>query len=582
VGGIIDMGDGNDTLKIRPERIIPSNLILGPGNDVLHLVSFQNEVAGNIDLAVATDFEGLLIGPDSKNIANAWTITTVTPSTFTAGVTLQSGDLIYDGLVDLTADFVQQADSAMVFDLGRDIVDSQLALTGGLTIDPESELKIRVSGGIMEDSYTLISTTGGITGDFDTLTTPSLAIFDITAGVVGNDYILTVTRASSLAAFARTSSEVHVAEYLDDVIFLAGPSAMPETIAALEVLDDDQLSTALGQLHPEIYDAHTSNILAWGRMQQQVLQNRPMDCERYQYSKRTEIVSESPCGSRKFLPWAKMVGNIGRHSGGEPKGYDTLAGGLLIGIDHRWKDGIWFSGDIGYGYIDIDSDNGGDGDFDTIDLGAAAGMVRGPIRVRGSMTYSHGFHHMKRDLDFLDDQSKGDFDSDRITLAAAAGYQFKPGHFVVEPNVTMDYSHVEEESLKETGNDEVSLDVRSRSTDVFAITPGVRVSTNFLKYGYSGPLLEWADGVWSPVVSLQWRQAVGDVDRDLKAEMRAGPEPIGNFEANADDSDGGLEVGTHISFQPLNTSTTIELGYDGYFGDDVTRHELKTTVRIPF
>ncbi|MCZ6807151.1 MAG: autotransporter outer membrane beta-barrel domain-containing protein, partial [Deltaproteobacteria bacterium] len=582
VGGMIDLGDGDDILEMRPDIAIPSNLILGSGVDTLHLVSFMGESAGTIDLGTASGFEALLIGPNAKGTGLAWTISTLAPKTFSDGVVLQTGDLMFDGTVQLNADFTQEDESTMVFDLGLGIQDSQLSLTGSLDIQTGADLEIRVDGEIIEGAYTLIETTGGIIGTFDSELFPNFATFDFMTEFVLDDLVLTVTRSNPYVDFARTSSEENVGEYLDEILDTLGTGGLPETITALSTLDSGELATALGQLHPEIYDAHTSSLLAGGRMHQRMLHERPLGCERFQYAPRPEIVSESPCGTRKFIPWAKVVGDIGRHSGGEPKGYDTIGGGVLLGVDHKWRDNIWFTGDIGFSHTDLESDNGAEGDFDTIDLGASAGIRLGALTLRSSMTYTHGFHETTRDVDFLGDRVKGKFDSDRVTLAASAGYGFHLGFFIVEPDVTIDYSHVEEESLKESGHDEVALDISSRGTDLFATTVGVRLSTNTLKYRYAGPFLEWADGVWSPGVSVHWRQVVGDVDRDQKAKMQGAPGSSGSFKSKASDSDGGVEFGAHLSFQPLKSSATFEIGYQGYFGDDVTNHSARATVRLPF
>ena len=122
----------------------------------------------------------------------------------------------------------------------------------------------------------------------------------------------------------------------------------------------------------------------------------------------------------------------------------------------------------------------------------------------------------------------------------------------------------------------------SRKTDVVSLTGGVRLGANLLKYRYAGNWLEWADGVWSPGVSVGWRQGFGDVDRDQKAKMQGAPDGTESFKAEAEDSAGGVEVGAHVSFQPLNTATSVEVGYDGYFGDDVTNHSANVSVRVPF
>ena len=148
--------------------------------------------------------------------------------------------------------------------------------------------------------------------------------------------------------------------------------------------------------------------------------------------------------------------------------------------------------------------------------------------------------------------------------------------------MTLFYTHVSEESVSESGSDTVGLDGSSRKADVVGLAGGVRITTNILKYAYAGELLEWTDGVWSPAISVHWRQTFGDVDRDQKASMSGAPGGIGNFESSAEDSNGGVELGAHLSFQPLESGASFEVGYDGYFGDDVTSHAGNVSVRIPF
>ncbi len=98
----------------------------------------------------------------------------------------------------------------------------------------------------------------------------------------------------------------------------------------------------------------------------------------------------------------------------------------------------------------------------------------------------------------------------------------------------------------------------------------------------AGNLLEWADGVWSPVVSARWRQAFGDVDGSTTAQMHGVPSAVGSFESEASGPDGGVEVGGHLTFQPMATAATIEVGYEGFISDEVIDHVANATVRVPF
>jgi outer membrane autotransporter protein len=393
---------------------------------------------------------------------------------------------------------------------------------------------------------------------------------------------LTVLRELIYSDFARSDSEANVGGYFEDARLAGAATSFSDVTNALDLLGAGDLRTALAQSSPEVYDAHTSSVLSWGRVQQRVLQERSMRCDRYTYTPQPEIVSDSPCGTTGFMPWAKVAGDIRERKGGESSGYESMGGGVLLGFDYRWDDTLWLSGDIGFARIDIEHDNGADADFDSVDLGVAAGGEFFGVTTRGSLTYSHGFHETTRKIDFLNERAKGKHDSDRVTLAAGAGYRLKAGPFVVEPNATVDYTHVEEDSVDESGAGAVDLDVSSRKTDVVSLTGGVRLGANLLKYRYAGNWLEWADGVWSPGVSVGWRQGFGDIDRDQNAMMQGAPGVTESFKAEAEDSAGGVEVGAHLAFQPLNTATSVEVGYDGYFGDDVTNHSANVSVRVPF
>ena len=630
VPGDIDLGLGADTFFLESGATLPTIAPdLDADVDTLHLDRqlTATQIEGSVDLSTATEFQALVIGPDVQENGHIWRVSTpgITTATFTDDIVLQSGAFIPDGTVRLTSNFTQNGGAppptagdpaipapVMVFELGSggptDPSNSHLELTGMLTLEtrvlgadledpvddtPGAASRVDFTGTIVDGTYTLITASDGIVPDvgtvegFDVETFPVSAAFSFSTAIVAGagaieTYELTVLRELIYNDFARSDSEANVGGYFEDARLAGATTAFSDVTNALDLLGAGDLQTALAQSSPEVYDAHTSSVLSWGRVQQRVLQERSMRCDRYTYTPRPEIVSDAPCGTTGFMPWAKVAGDMRQRKGGESSGYESMGGGLLLGFDHRWNDMLWLSGDIGYARIDIEHDNGADADFDSIDLGVAAGGEFFGVTTRGSLTYSHGFHETTRKIDFLNERAKGKHDSDRVTLAAGAGYRLKAGPFVVEPNATVDYTHVEEDSVDESGAGAVDLDVSSRKTDVVSLTGGVRFGANLLKYRYVGNWLEWADGVWSPGLSVGWRQGFGDIDRDQKAKMQGAPDGSESFTAEAEDSAGGVEVAFHLAFQPLNTATSVEVGYDGYFGDDVTNHSANVSVRVPF
>ncbi|MFB0977530.1 MAG: autotransporter domain-containing protein, partial [Myxococcota bacterium] len=630
VPGSIELGIGADTFVLESGATLPTIASdVDADVDTLHLDRrlIATQVEGVVDLSTATEFQALRIGPDIQEDGYRWRVSTSGNNTvtFTDDIVLQSGAFIPEGTVRLTSNFIQNGGAppptagdpaipapVMVFELGAggptDPSNSHLELTGELTLvgrdlgadleDPGDDApgaasRVDFTGTIVDGTYTLITASDGIATDvgttegFDVETFPVSAAFSFSTAIVAGvgaieSYELTVLRELIYSDFARSDSEANVGDYFEDARSAGAATAFSDVTNALDLLSAGDLRTALAQSSPEVYDAHTSSVLSWGRVQQRVLQERSMRCDRYTYTPQPEIVSDSPCGTTGFMPWAKVAGDIRERKGGESSGYESMGGGVLLGFDYRWDDTLWLSGDIGFARIDIEHDNGADADFDSVDLGVAAGGEFFGVTTRGSLTYSHGFHETTRKIDFLNERAKGKHDSDRVTLAAGAGYRLKAGPFVVEPNATVDYTHVEEDSVDESGAGAVDLDVSSRKTDVVSLTGGVRLGANLLKYRYAGNWLEWADGVWSPGVSVGWRQGFGDIDRDQNAMMQGAPGVTESFKAEAEDSAGGVEVGAHLAFQPLNTATSVEVGYDGYFGDDVTNHSANVSVRVPF
>lgn len=609
ITGSLDMGAGDDVFQLRPTTDVPTNVIPGAGSDALQLDQEDaGGVAGQADLFAIQDalganaFERLIIGAETPvGSPTTWQLSTTGRAVFPDGATFRNGAALFDGEVQLGGDFVQEPNTQMVFQLVGDSSDpdnGRLDIDGALTIqpsdfgDPGLTTDDLIAGALVEfgddfvieeDTHTLISTTGGINRLWtdEEIVIDDIAVFEFDFALVGNDLQLSIVR-SGFSQFGRNDNEVEVAEYLDRGQALGGSADFAAFITEVERASAAQLEEALSQFGAEAYDAHTSSVLSWGRVQQRVLHDRPMHCERFTYAPRPEIVSANPCGARGVMPWAQVVGDYADHDGGDDRGYETFGGGILLGIDHRVSDRYWWSGDIGFGHIQIENDNEAEGSFHTIDLGAAAGAVFGPIHTRGSLTYSHGFHEIDRRVDLVGETFEAKFDSDRVTLAAEVLYRARLGPLVFEPGALVDFSHVNEEAVDEDGESVSALDVDARKSDVFSVAGGLAVRAAILKYRYVGDWLEWADGVWTPMASARWRQSFGDVDRDLTSEMQGAPSAAGDIDTEARDSNGGVEVRTGVTFQPLKQGATVGIHYDGYFGDDVTHHSANASVRIPF
>ena len=611
LGGNIDMGPGDDLVVMRPSTMVPADLTLGDGVDTLQLAAedpadtttnpiFEVDVFEIQDALGADRFEALIVGPeDDGNPPSVWQLSTSGRAQFDSGTTFRNGAAVFDGAFRLEGDTVQESNTVLVFDLGDALVNGQLDIVGGLTInasdlgdpeDPNDDLltraEVTIAGDLESGAYDLIVTTTGIDRLYEDseFATPDLLTYTFSRALSGdgNRLVLNVVR-NGYTSFGRNSSEANVGAYLDTGRSAAGGVGPFAALTnELDDLNESSLQKALSQLNGEAYDAHTSSVVSWGRIQQRILRNRPMRCERFTYSPRPEIISVDPCAQQGIIPWARAIGDFSKHKGNDDRGYDGLGGGGVIGLDHRVSERVWWSASAGFGQIEIDGDNDADGDFQSIDLGAAVGAVFGAIQVRGAVTYSHGFHEIVRQVEFRWATLNGKFDSDRVGLGVEARYRARVGPIGLEPGLRGSYMHVTEESVDEDGDDVIALDVDARETDLYSVAAGLSIRTSILKYAYAGDWLEWADGVWTPELSAHWRQDFGDVDRDLPAEMQGAPAGTGDFDSEARDSNGGVEVRGGVTFQPLESAVAVGIHYDGYFGDDVTNHSANASVRIPF
>lgn len=506
-------------------------------------------------------------------------------------VDVDGGTLALDGDATMQGDLTQTGGSTFESQLDPDGSSFQLDVTGSAAIG-DATLTLRRSGSEDFDAaqaYTVLTATEGIDGEFDDIAlegagTGFLAARATYGPAVGPSAVQVVA-GISYEAPARSANQQAVGSHLDAAAQGATSPEFQSYLDSLKELDTTAAISALDALHAEIYDAHTSAAFATASAFTELLAGRPIRCERYVSPYRPNQASYPPCSKRGVVGWATGFGRYAKRDG-RPGFTDWTygGGGLAVGGDYRLGDAFLVSGMLGSSRMALGFDGNGDGSMTTLDFGGAVAWQQDGAHVRGVFEYGHGWHDTRRQVDYpgFYQLNTSDHDSDRITLAVEGGYEFRFGAIDVEPIASLEYSWLREDSTSESKKNVTALSIGSRENVLVTGDAGVRVGATIVKYGYFGDLLEWADGVWRPEVTVRWRQVFNDYDRASSARLRAAPAGTPRFRSKSEDAQYGGEFGAGVSFQPHGTRNTVHLGYDAFVGDRTQVHTLMGTVRIPF
>ncbi len=569
--------------------------IIGGGSNALVLVG---DGRTGLDLDAVESFNELRIALDDP--AAAW-ILRGTSEVFAGGTTAESGTVELSGDVHIKGGMLFESGTSLALTIDGPDPSNTLRVTNGpLTIEQSVGLDVHFSSGpSVRDIYTIITAPDGITASasvFDPVTaTPSSSLFQIDSFLAANNTQVQVkverlfSYEDVAVANGSSAASIATAAELDDLEWLLhtdpqqlGP-AIEETLNVLLTTPvPGPMTNAFDQLSPEAYDAHSSAAINWAQMQTRAFATRPVRCDRFHYPPNPKIISQSPCGEKRWTAWLEGLGFVGERDAGNTISYDQSGGGALVGFDYRLDDGFWFSAGVGAGSLQIDVDNRGDGHLHTADLGIALAQVRDKLTLRSVLTYSHAWHTLDRDVDFVNQSTEGEFQSNRATVLLGASYRERVGSVQVEPVGSLEFTYLNENGFYEDGDPGVSLKLSDREAFVFSTTAGAIFSTNMIKYQYVGDLLEWADGVWTPEIKVAWRANWTDSDRKIRARFSDTNPGSGTFRVDADDDTHGAEIGAHLRFQPLRTGASVSLDYDGYFSEDNILNRFGMSFRVPF
>ncbi|MET0747041.1 MAG: autotransporter domain-containing protein [Rhizobium sp.] len=424
---------------------------------------------------------------------------------------------------------------------------------------------------LIGNRYTVLSTTGGLTGVFD----PNLSSF---SGLIASyDAYNAYLSVRSLAFLGRTRNQRATGDGLDSL-----PGTNPLNVAIQSLPSDDDIPAALDLLSGEIHASVQTALMEDSRFARDAATDRIRNafCDG---GKAAMVKGDngpgdaSPsgrsggCGDDAATSWVRAIGSWARTEGdGNAARLDRSIGGFLAGVDVPVSDNWRVGGMAGYTRTNVDVDaRRSDASSDDYHVGAYGGTQMGALGFRAGAIYTWHDISTRRSVEFgsFSDSPSSDYHADSTQVFGDLGYRIDAGPVALEPFGNLAYVNLHTDSFDEKGN-EAALHGQGSTMNTGFSTLGVRASTSF---GTAGLDLS-ASG------SIGWRHAVGDVTPTSRHAFAGGDAfevagvPVARDAAV-------LDAGLDMRVSP---AATLGLSYNGRFGSHANDQGVRGTLTIRF
>jgi uncharacterized protein with beta-barrel porin domain len=559
--GTLDGGDGTDTLDL---TVDPD----GPSSET-----------GFFDLGLVQNFEKIRVS------GGRWELSR-TPSANTNLVVASGGTLRIETPLSIPGDYSHEAPTEpsaplalveVVLTAENEGLGEALLQIEGTADLSNGELEIEVvrdptSGDFPSGDLLLVESGGVLSGEFDSVSEPPGT--------------LTYTEHKlMLELVAMNANQTATSNYIESVPTTGLNPQLKSFLDTIKDLSYPDYLSALDQLMPEAYDAQADATLELANQYTDLLLSRPNYCVVKPGEDSVHPTTQLACQTRAFEPWMNLYGQRHKRTGTDGHiSYHDEGGGLVVGFDHRVNHQLLLTASAGVAYDIIHVDNVGKGRLGTVDIGFAASWADGPLRIQGAATYGYGWNTRYREIDITGFQSRArsEYGMNRVGLRARAEYGFRLGHLQIAPLVSLDYTALIRPSITETEGGAANLYIDGTTNNITTVRVGFDLGSALHKDGYWTELLENADGVWRPQLTVAWRQVVTGAHRQITSRLLEAPTD-GTFTIEANAADQGFEVGAGLDWSPaLINRFTFGVHYDAFVWKNVLNQTIMGQVRFSF
>lgn len=441
-------------------------------------------------------------------------------------------------------------------------------------------------------TYKIISTSSGLTGEFTDLVNTASAFLDITSSYdLGNAYLNVSLKSSGnggsgvFIPVATSSNQRAVASSLDTLDQTPG-SASLELYNSLLLLDEEQAQKTYQQLSGDVYATAQGAFVQTNRAVSTALNSRVRavtdgvaapSSMALGYAEENESApkderfaayeTKKPFDPDRFATWLNAFGSWGKVSGinGESD-TDISNGGILVGGDvavaNDWRIGIL--GGYSRSFFDTDSSNGNSTNYH---VGVYSGTKFGPVAFRSGMNYTWNNVDTIRSVSALGQTLYGNYDASSFNTYGELAYRLDLGKSALEPFAALAHSRTKTDGFSETGGS-AALTVDSSSMNTTFTTLGLRTSTDFDVAGIASV----ARG------TIGWMHAFGDVDPVSSARFLTG-DSFAVSSTPIDRNAALLEAGVDFTITP---ASTLSFTYNGQIGSNAYDHGANAKLRVKF
>lgn len=499
------------------------------------------------------------------------------PSTTVAG-TVAPGSLLKTP-VTLTAhtSFTQTSTSTynvLVSALGSDRihVTGTAALAGQVTAQVQSGLFAP------RQTYTIVSTTGGLSGTYTEASLPSLPFLQPSLSYDASNAYLTLT-AGGFSAAAQTPAQAAVANALDASVWQA-TGDYATVISTLALFNTSQMTPVLTALSGTNYSAIANSVVQGAQLFMSNFQAQAGggtgSGNRIALAEACDVACDSVAPGR-WGAWGGALGGLGTVGAGEALGAVTYnLGGFAAGIDRRFGENFLAGVALGYATgTQWVSGFTGQGFTNTVQAGLYGSFLQGPLYVDALAGYALTNSQTTRSISIPGLATRtavGQTGVNQWFGQLEGGWRFDIGTAAaayVTPFARLQGYTGTQGAFSESGAESLSLNVAAQTTYSLRSVLGAQLG---------GAIdLGWRDKL-ALQLRLGWSHEYADTSRPVTATLAGAPAtPFTTFgiSPTRDGALLGLSASTAIA-----ESTSAYLRYEGLVAGADSSHALTAGVRL--
>jgi autotransporter-associated beta strand protein len=482
-----------------------TGVISGTGNFTKTNVGTLNLTNANIYTGSTSILGGTLAvngSIDGSGVVVAPGATLAGTGTINAPVTV-NGSLSPGNSIGTITSFAQVTfNNGSIFEVEISPTASDLlnVIGAGVTINSGARLNLTADPGTYSPSasYTLIHTTGGIVGTFNTLTTNSPFLNPILT-YTANDLLLTLTRIDFTDVLGSGGNVGAVAACLDNSQAPSGSDMSNIIFTLMTFTDMNALRKAINQLQPSLYKGYALS------QENMSLRIRSMITKRAgSLSQNDCLKSEcSDCIDRGWTLWIDGLGDWSRqHNQNHQIGFHTTSGAGALGADYQVTTNFYLGLSGAYSATDIDwNGHTADGGIQSY-YGTIYGTWSSDhFFIDGAIMGAHNQYTGKRHIKFANvhRHARNKHAGNEVLAHLNLGGLFQAGCLAINPFVSVDYIFLHQNGFKERGAQSLNLRVKKTRSNYVRGEAGLNFNSCFERENS-----RWVPGLTLGVIR-EWR-----------------------------------------------------------------------------